>query len=120
MVKLKYFGLAAITAVGLSGCVSNQEPLSPGDEAARQASYLEFTKRQCSSVLGGSGVRDVTRASVALQRKAASFGVTRDYSQPDPGIATGWSFSVAMLGRMDACNQFVTDAYNLMAETDTL
>ena len=112
--------IIAVTTLALSACVSNQEPLSPGDEAARQASYLEFTKRQCSSVLGGTGVGEVTRASVALQRKAASFGVTRDYSEPDAGIATAWSFSVAMLGRLDACNQFVTDAYNIMAETDTL
>jgi hypothetical protein len=118
--RSKTLALAATVSIGLAGCVSNQEPLPPGEQAARQAAFLEFTKSQCASTLGGSGVGDLTRASIALQRQAAALGVTRDYSAPDTGIATAWSISVGMQGRPASCNQFVTDAYNIMAATNTL
>lgn len=118
--KIRTLALAATAILTLAACVSNQEPLPPGEQAARQASFLEFTKSQCASALGGSGVGDLTRASIALQRQAAALGVTRDYSTPDTGIATAWSISVGMQGRPASCNQFVTDAYNIMAATNTL
>lgn len=112
--------LAVCSVVLLTACVSNQEPIPPGELAARQASYLEFTKSQCASALGGSGVGELTRASIALQRQAASLGVTRNYAAPDTGIATAWSISVGMQGRAASCNQFITDSYNIMASTQTL
>lgn len=112
--------VTATVALGLAACAPAPEPLSPGEQAARQASFLEFTKTQCASTLGGSGIADLTRASVALQKQAAALGVTRNYSVPDTGIATAWSFSVGMQGRTASCNQFVTDAYNMMAATSTL
>lgn len=104
----------------LSGCMANQEPLTPGEQAARQASFLEFTKRQCASFLGGSGMGDLTRASLALQKKATSLGAVRDYTTPDAGIATAWSISVGMQGRANSCNQFVSDSYNILAATNNL
>ena len=118
--KINTLAVAGTIIFSLAACNANQEPLSPGERTARQASFLEFTKSQCASVLGGGGVGDLTKASIALQRQAAALGVTRDYSQPDVGIATAWSFSVGMQGRPASCNQYVTDAYNLMAATNTL
>ncbi len=115
--KLKA-SLALGSVVFLSACASNQQPLTPGEQAARQASVLEFTVRQCASVLGGSGVAELTRASIALQSKAASLGVRRDFSSPDPTIALAWSVSVGMQGRAATCNQFVSDSYKIIEGAD--
>ena len=109
----------ASTSLLLSACGAKQ-PLEPGELEANQAGYLEFTKSQCTSVLGGSGVGELTRASAKLQKKAAAMGVVRDYSSPDPGLATAWSFSVGMQGRLESCNDFVTKSYNIMSATNTL
>ena len=104
----------------LTACGGQRETLTPGDLAAKQASYLEFTKSQCAGVLGGDGVKDLTVASVKLQKRAKDLGVVRDYSSPDVGIATGWSISVGMQGRVQTCNDFVTQSYQIMSNTNTI
>jgi len=115
----KTFMLSA-SLVSLAACGGQQEPLTPGELAAKQASYLEFTKSQCTSVLGGSGVGELTRASIKLQKRAADLGVKRDYSSPDARLATAWSISVGMQGRLQSCNDFVTRSYQIMSDTGTL
>jgi len=117
-----YIKVAVVTSaiLTLAACGGNREPLTPGEQAARQAAYLEFTKSQCANVLGGAGVGEITRASAKLQKRAKDLGVVRDYSSPDTGIATGWSISVGMQGRMETCNDFVTKSYQIMSNTDTL
>lgn len=119
MAKLRtLLGLLATSFV-LSSC-GEPQPKLPGQEESDIASYLDFTKTQCASVLGGDGVRDLTVASSKLKKKAKALGFEKDYTSPDVGVATAWSISVGMQGRRDACNQFVTGSYNRMAATDTL
>ena len=112
--------MAVAVALTLTACGGNREPLTPGEQAARQASYLEFTKSQCANVLGGSGVGEVTRASAKLQKRAKDLGVVRNYSNPDTAIGTAWSISVGLQGRMGTCNDFVTKSYQIMSKTGTL
>jgi hypothetical protein len=111
-------GLLATSFV-LSSC-GEQQPKLPGQEEADIASYLDLTKTQCASILGGDGVRDLTVASSKLKKKAKGLGFEKDYSSPDFAVATAWSISVGMQNRRDACNQFVTGSYNRMAATGTL
>ena len=119
---MKMISSAALLScvITLTACGAQQEPDTPGEKAARQAAFLEFTKLECAVVLGGSGVKDLTVASAKLQKRASDLGVVRDYSIIDTKIATAWAFSVGMQGRMHTCNQFISDSYQIMSSTDTL
>jgi hypothetical protein len=86
-------------------------------QAARSAEYFNFVNRQCASNLGGGGVADLARASAAARREAVKLGANAsDFSTANTQIATVWSFSVGMMGRLDTCNAWITDAYNSMAD----
>jgi hypothetical protein len=98
--------------------VSCAEPVpeTPGNAAAGQAAFIDFTKRQCTAMIGGAGVGELTRASSKLKQRARDLGADPDaYQKAENKMGVGWSFSVGLTGRIDTCNELVTKSYNIVS-----
>ena len=112
----KYLLLLPLS-MSLLAC-AEQLPNTFANMATHQAAYLDVTKRQCTGMLGGSGVGEFTRESQRLKQTARELGADPTaYAISEGRIKMAFAVGAGMSSRTNMCNQFVTESYDIIAES---